>query len=97
MSATPSPTVSLIRGRLKAPPPEFSWRTRRDTRLTSTFGLPTFANAFLQSSLFIPLKFTIQFEPHTLMLRERNATGKTGNFMQFFSGEAGDLGKGEPK
>ena len=50
----------IIGGGLKAPPPEFSWRTRRDTRLTSTFGLPTFASAFLQSSLFIPLKFTIQ-------------------------------------
>ena len=34
------------------PPPELSWRTRRETRLIRTLGLPTFSNAFLQSSEF---------------------------------------------
>ena len=34
------------------PPPALSCRTRRDTRLTNTFGLPTFARACLQSSAF---------------------------------------------
>jgi len=53
MSAAPRlPTLS-ISGRLEPPAPEFNWRTRRDTRLTRTFGLPTFSLARLQSSAFI--------------------------------------------
>src|SRR6266571_9071760 len=51
-SAAPKPPVSAINGRLLAPPPEFSCRTRREIRLTSTFGLPTLAKACLQNSLF---------------------------------------------
>ena len=35
-----------------APPPELSWRTRRETRLTRTLGLPTFSNAFFVNSAF---------------------------------------------
>jgi len=31
---------------------ELSWRTRRETRLTKTLGLPTFSNAFFASSAF---------------------------------------------
>ena len=31
---------------------ELSWRTRRETRLIRTLGLPTFSSAFLQSSAF---------------------------------------------
>jgi hypothetical protein len=34
------------------PPAEFNWRTRRDTRLMSVFGLPTFNRACLHNSLF---------------------------------------------
>src|SRR5437899_7254190 len=52
MSAAPNPPVSAINGRLLAPQPEFSCRTRREIRLTSTFGLPTLAKASLQNSLF---------------------------------------------
>src|SRR5258707_1742733 len=53
MSAAPRlPTLS-IRGRLRPPPPEFNWRTRRDTMFTRTFGLPTFSLALLQSSAFM--------------------------------------------
>jgi len=52
MSAAPRPVTSRIIGRLLPPLPELSWRTRRETRLTSTFGLLTFANACLHNSLF---------------------------------------------
>jgi hypothetical protein len=34
------------------PPPELSWRTRREIKFTRTLGLPTFSNAFLQYSGF---------------------------------------------
>src|SRR5437763_13968605 len=66
-SATPRPAWSRIKGRLLPPAPELSWRTRRDTRLTRTFGLTTFAKACLHSSLFkdtLHLKFT---EPGRLL------------------------------
>ena len=55
MSATPRLGVVSINGRL---PAEFSCRTRRETRLTRMFGLPTFSSAFLQNSAF---KFLFQF------------------------------------
>jgi len=35
-----------------APAPEVSCRTRRETKLTRMLGLPTFAKACLQNSLF---------------------------------------------
>src|SRR5580693_9100998 len=53
MSATPMPAGASTSGRLKPPPPELSWRTRRETKLIRTFGLPTFSAAFLASSAFI--------------------------------------------
>ena len=37
---------------LMAPAPELSWRTRRETKLTRTLGLPTFSKAFFVSSAF---------------------------------------------
>ena len=35
-----------------APPPELSWRTRREIKLTRTLGFPTFSSAFFVSSAF---------------------------------------------
>ena len=52
MSAAPMLSAFATNGRLAVPPPEFNWRTRRETRLTRMFGLPTFSSAFLHSSLF---------------------------------------------
>ena len=49
------------------PPPELSWRTRRETRLISTFGLPTLFKACLSNSLF---KLSVGFP-----LRARYVTG----------------------
>src|SRR5437867_3956681 len=82
ISATPRPAVSAINGLLRAPPPEFSWRTRRDTKFTRTFGLPTLAKAFLHSSMFIRLQFKL-IEPHTLRGGLRKATGKSREFYAF--------------
>ena len=39
-------------GRLKPPPPEVSWRTRREISLINTLGFPTFSSAFLVNSAF---------------------------------------------
>src|SRR5256885_1936271 len=52
MSAAPRLLISLTSGRLIAPDPELSWRTRREIKLTRTLGLPTFSSAFLVSSAF---------------------------------------------
>ena len=41
------------KGRDMDPPMELSWRTRRETRLTRTFGLPTTFNAWFTYSEFI--------------------------------------------
>jgi hypothetical protein len=57
MSAAPRPTVSAINGRLCAPPPLVSWRTRFETMFTKVFGLLTFSKALLQYSLFKVLYF----------------------------------------
>src|SRR5262245_38068344 len=56
ISAAPRLPTSATNGRLIAPPPELSWRTRREIRLTRTLGLPTFSNAFLVSSAFKAFK-----------------------------------------
>src|ERR1043165_3244912 len=53
MSAIPMVPVSLRSGRLRLPPPELSWRTRRDIMLTSTLALPTFSRACLTRSAFM--------------------------------------------
>ena len=45
--------VLLLNGRLIDPPPELSWRTRREIKLTRMLGLPTFANACFTSSAFM--------------------------------------------
>ena len=55
ISAVLNPAISLIRGRL---PPEFSWRTRREIRLTNTLGLPTSFNAFSLNSAFKIILFS---------------------------------------
>jgi ubiquinone biosynthesis protein COQ9 len=39
-------------GRLMAPAPELSWRTRRETKFTRTLGFPTFSKAFFVNSAF---------------------------------------------
>lgn len=52
MSAAPRPVVSAIKGRLAPPPPELSWRTRREMRFIRTLGLPTFSRAFFANSAF---------------------------------------------
>jgi hypothetical protein len=59
ISAAPRVVTSATNGRLRPPAPELSWRTRRETKLTRTLGLPTFSNAFRQSSAF-----TIIFVPN---------------------------------
>ena len=51
MSAAPREPACSMRGRLW-PPPEVSWRTRRETKLTKTLGFPTLANACFVYSLF---------------------------------------------
>ncbi len=63
--------TSLSSGRLKAPEPELSWRTRRDTRLIRTLGLPTFSKAFFVSSEF-KVKFQ-KFERRKVTRTQLNA------------------------
>src|SRR5437870_608229 len=52
MSPAPRLAVESTKGRLPVPPAELSCRTRLEMRLTRMLGLPTFSNAFLQSSAF---------------------------------------------
>jgi hypothetical protein len=52
-SAAPMFAVSATNGRLIDPPTALSWRTRRETMLTRTFGLPTISRAFFTNSAFI--------------------------------------------
>ena len=60
MSAAPKCPVSATNGRLILPPPEVSWRTRRESRLTRTLGLPTFSSAFFVNSAFKAQVFEIE-------------------------------------
>ena len=52
MAYGPESVAELSSGRLPVPPAELSCRTRLETRFTRMLGLPTFSNAFLQSSAF---------------------------------------------
>src|ERR1035437_416081 len=63
MSARPMLAGTSTSGRPRPPPPALSWRTRRETMFTSTFGLPTFSLARLQSSAFICSKIELASIP----------------------------------
>src|SRR5262245_5084525 len=77
MSATPIPGgISEIKGWPIAPPPELSWRTRRESRFTNILGLPTLANACLHNSLFKCSSSLVLTERGRLMSRRLMAIEK---------------------
>src|SRR5687768_2001766 len=67
MSANPAVPVSSINGRPIPPPPALSWRTRRDTIFTSTFGLPTFDRACLAKSGFMQFSSALRYRARASM------------------------------
>jgi hypothetical protein len=77
MSAAPRPATSEMSGREGAPPERpLSCRTRRETRLTSTLGFPTFSRAFLVSSAFnvVPQIPSIPKGPKTCLKKTMQST-----------------------